>query len=220
MRNLIIKRGFFAVVALFLLLLVYLIIRLVFAVNVSQQSSGFLSESMFAIDPQPYDKEGEALRLTKQVFWLEQKLELAKSDSISLAIDLSDSLVQIQLKGLDLFHAKILHQRPQNFLNPGNRKNRRHLAMVSEIKSEVANVPKRPVKKVKAPKIGIPVSEDQTKTDTIPNPELIWQFTTENNIRVVITGVKMAPDSTFKFQPQKDLLRYKTFDFLNEIIYK
>jgi hypothetical protein len=218
MRNLFIKKGFFAVVALFLVLLVFLIIRLVFAVNASQQSSGFLTKTMFANGSEPYDNASETLQLTKQVFLLEQKLELAKSDSISLAIDLSDSLVQIQLEGLDLFHTKILHQHPRNFLNPGNLKTHRHLAMVTEIESEVANVPKRPVKKVKAPKIGIPVSETKIQTDTIPNPELIWQFTTENNIRVVITGVKMALDSTFKFQPQKDLLQYKTFDFLNEII--
>lgn len=210
------KKGFNTVLILFLLLLVFLIIRVVYAVNVSQMSIEFFLKSSEKENETSIYPEGEARILAEEIFWLEQKLELAKSDSISLIVDLSDSLVQIHLKGMDLFHSRILKQYPNNFLNSLNPETYTQLAKVSEIKSEAANNPKKPIKKVKAPKSGTPPSE--TKKDTIPNPELIWQFTTNSNINVIITGVRMEPDSTFNINLQKDLLKYRTKAFLSEII--
>lgn len=216
MNNLKHKKVFFAVILFFLILLVFLIIRLVSAVHASQKSAEIFLNFSEKENKTTLYPAGEAHDLAEEIFRLEQKLELAKSDSIHLAINLSDSLVQIHLKGLDLFHSKILYLQPENFLNSVNQTAYRQLAKVSAIKSEVANVPKKPIKKVKASRDGI--SQSNAKADTIPNLELIWRFTTENNIKVVITGVKIAPDSTFKFNPQKDLLKYKTYGFLDEII--
>lgn len=216
MRFLKYNKNFIAVITLFLVLLVFLIIRLVFAVNASQKSAEFLTEISETNKNLPYWSDDTVRNLNKQIYWLEQKLELAKSDSIGLAIDLSENLVQIHLKGMNLLHSNILHQYPKNFLNLADQKSYRQLAKVSEIKSEIANVPKKPIKKVKAPKNGIPSSV--TKTDSIPNPELIWYFTTENNMRVIITGVKMASDSALMINPKQNLLKYKTHEFISEII--
>lgn len=210
------RKGFVAVLILFLLLLVFLIFRVVYAVNVSQKSIEIFLNSAESENKIPHFPEGEARDLAEEIFGLEQKLELAKLDSISLIIDLSDSLVQIHLKGMDLFHSKILKQYPDNFLYSVNPETYTQMAKVSEIKSEASDFPKKPIKKVKAPKNGTPPSE--TKKDTIPIPELNWQFTTENNISVVITGVKMEPDSTFHIHSLKDLLKYRSKTFLSEII--
>lgn len=210
------NKSLFAAIVFFLFLLAFLIIRLVYAVNASQKSSEFFNEFYETDKNLPNWKEGEVRNLAKQIYWLEQKLELAKSDSISLAINLSDSLVQIHLKGLDLFHSKILYQHPENFLNSVNLTVYRQLTKVSEIKSEVANVPKKPIKKVKAPNNGNP--QPEIKVDSISNPELMWYFTTENNLKVIITGVKMNSDSAFYVNPLQDLLLYKTHVFLSEII--
>lgn len=216
MNNLKHKRIFFAVVLFFLFLPVFLIIRLVFAVQVSQKSAEIyldFSEEHSELTLYP---EGEARELAEEIFWLGQKMELAKSDSISLIVDLSDSLVQIHLKGMDLFHTKILKRYPENVLNSTTQPAYLQLGKVTEIKSEMANLPKKPIKKVKAASDGI--SQLNTKPDSIPNPELIWRFTTENNISVIITGVKMAPDSTFKMHPRADLLKYRAHEFFDEII--
>lgn len=210
------NKGFFAAIGFFLLLFAFLIIRTIYAVNASQKSSEFLTgNTAESLNLSGWSDE-EVRHLSKQIYWLEQKLELAKSDSIHLAINLTDSLVQIQLKGLDLFHSKILYQHPENFLSSVDQASYRQLAKVSGIRSEVANVPKKPIKKVKASGDGVIPSN--MKIDTISNPELIWRFTSENNISIIITGVKLASDSTFNIRPQKDLLKYRTQQFLNEII--
>ena len=216
MNNLKHKRGIFAVVLFFLILLVFLIIRLVFSVQASQKSAEFFLNFSEKQNEMPLYQEGEARDLAEEIFWLEQKLELAKSDSICLIVDLSDSLVQIHLKGMDLFHSKILKKYPKKVLNSVNQAVYQQLAKFTEIKSEVANVPKKPIKKVKAPKNGIPKAE--TEKNSIPNPDLIWHFVTGENIRIVITGVKMNSDSAFVINPRKDLMKYKTQEFLSEII--
>jgi hypothetical protein len=216
MNNLKHKRGFFAVVLFFLILLVFLIIRLVFSVQASQKRAEIFLNFSEKQNEVPLYQEGEARDLSEDIFWLEQKLELAKSDSISLSIDLSDGLVQIHLKGMDLFHSKILKKYPENVLNSLNQAAYLQLAKVTEIKSEVANVPKKPIKKVKALKNGIPQAE--TEKDSIPNPDLIWHFVTGENIRIVITGVKMNSDSAFVINPRIDLMKYKTQEFLRQII--
>ena len=62
----------------------------------------------------------EIRNLYKSIFWMENQLTLSKSDSISLGINLTDSLVQVQLKGAVLFQSQILDFFPTDFLNTVN----------------------------------------------------------------------------------------------------
>ncbi len=147
--------------------------------------------------------------LYKEKWWLEQQLELAKSDSFSLGINLKDSTLQVQLKGTILFQARILKQKPQEFFSRANENiYRTILAETSKINYCEANIPKKPIKKVIAPQEGKEVVE--SKTDTLEVPRLSWHFITNVGVEVVINGVQQNPDSTYSEIPVlKDMMTFR-----------
>lgn len=149
----------------------------------------------------------------KEVHWLDQQLLLAKSDSLNLGINLSDSIVQVQLKGTALLQANILKQYPVHFMESPNYAAYLDFTAISRIIDEQSTIPKKPIKKVKAPKNESEVVE--VKHDTIQIPPLVWRFTLDNKIEVVITGVGHNPDSTLNLQFNKDIINY-SFDKLNK----
>jgi hypothetical protein len=121
--------------------------------------------------------------------------------------------VQVQLKGTVLLEAQILQQDPVQFISAPEYPAYINLTSGSEIVSENSNIPKKPIKKVKAPK-----NENEAtgfQHDTIPVPPLVWKFRLDNEIEVVITGVALNKDSVLVFTPQKDRVRYR-FDELKE----
>jgi hypothetical protein len=142
----------------------------------------------------------------KEIHWLERTLALAKSDSLNIGISLTDSIVQVQLKGTVLFQAKMLNQHPYHFFDTLNYGTYLDFTKIATITEEQATIVKRPVKRVQAPK-----SENEVKEvakDTIPDPLLVWQFKLNNQIEVVVTGVGLDKDSVFNPQYQNDLKNY------------
>jgi hypothetical protein len=154
----------------------------------------------------------EVNRLKKNSLWYEQLLVMAKNDSIGLIINLNDSVVQINLKGMYLVQSQIIKQYPADFLNNINEETYTKYASVSSIMQESANFPKKPIKKVSAYTPQDDNKEDQNlKANDKP---LSWSFTTRNNLNVVITGVAATPDSSLSFYPTRDLLKYRLRDIL------
>ena len=140
--------------------------------------------------------ENDTIRnLYKEKWWYEQQLAVSKSDSFSLGINLYDSIIQVQLKGTVLFQANILKHTPEQFFRNADEKLYRMLfEEVSRIDSSEANIPKKPIKKVIAPKVGDESKE--SKTDTLKEDFLVWHFFTDKNIEVLIYGVQQEIDST------------------------
>jgi hypothetical protein len=142
----------------------------------------------------------------KEIHWLERHLTLAKSDSLNLGINLADSIVQVQLKGTVLFQAKIQKQNPAQFYNELNYGTYLDFTKIARISDEQANILKRPLKRIQAPK-----NEDEAakiKHDSIPDPLLVWKFKLDNQIEVVITGIGLNKDSVADLRFDEDMLRY------------
>jgi len=142
----------------------------------------------------------------KEVHWLERTLTLAKSDSINLGINLADSIVQVQLKGTVLFQARIQQQSPQHFFDNLNYGTYLDFTKIARITTEYSTIPKRPLKKIQAPK-----NEEEAakiKHDSIPDPLLVWKFELDNRIEVVITGIGLDKDSLVDLRYKEDLLKY------------
>ncbi len=158
----------------------------------------------------------EIRNLYKEKWWLEQQLALAKSDSFGLAINLKDSIVQVQLNGTVLFQSKILIQKPEHSLSQMNEKVYRDLlAEISKTDSNNANIPKKPIKKVTAPKVGSEVPE--TKMDTLKESRLYWHFITNKGVEVIINGVQQNQDSTYsKIPVAKDIMSFRIGDGLEQ----
>jgi hypothetical protein len=158
--------------------------------------------------------DNEIRKLKKDILWFEQLLALAKHDSISLVVNLNDSVVQISLKGLDLLQTKILRQYPANFLSTAGEATWMHYGKISPVKKETAGIPKRQVKKVVA---FTSAGDASVTTDDQPDEKpLHWKFTTAGNLGVIITGVQISPDSSYVVHAKKDLLKYRMNEFLKD----
>lgn len=156
----------------------------------------------------------EVNRIKKDILWYEQLLKLSKSDSIYLAINLQDSVVQLKLKGMYLAEAKIVFQYPYDFLKTANEETYRHFATVSAIHNETANLPKKPVRKVVA--YSYENENGKASVDTTEKKQLKWMFITEDNLRVIISGVKTASGSSHHFHPKQDVLQYRMQDVIRD----
>ncbi len=211
------KKEFLIVVSVVALLLILFGVRVYFALNaVNIQSGQTEGENAVEKPDAALWQNDEAQHLQKEIYWLEQQLVLAKSDSISLGINLTDSVVQVQLKGTILFQSKIMDQRPKNFLPQLKEEPYLSFAKIHRIQTESANIPKKPIKKVQAPKDESEVTD--VKQDTIPEAALDWDFRVESNINVVIKGVAMDEDSLFQLNTNKDVYRYQANGIFNQIL--
>lgn len=213
------KKGFLTVIIVFAVLLIFSVVRLVFAVNSAKTAVG-AQKSEF-VDENPLQKgwnEPHIRQMRKEIYWLEQQLLLAKSDSINLGINLADSIVQVQLKGTVLFQSKILKQHPAGFFDSMEAGAYLNFGKVSSIKSEKASIVKKPIKRVAAP--GSEAEKSGVKQDTIIDSRLQWQFYSSNNVNVIISGVEMNADSTLNVNTGSDMLKLRAHQFYSGVFPK
>lgn len=147
--------------------------------------------------------------LYKEKLWLENQVALANTNIFSLGLNLSDSLVQVQLKGTILFQAKILYRLPSNFFDSaGEKAYSNYFSGITVIDTSIANIPKKPIKKVTAPPVGSEV--EARKPDTVKVDRIHWEFITENQLKVVINGASFADDSAkIDIPVAKDMRSYR-----------
>jgi len=211
MKNILLKYkvGFIITIVIILLLLAFTITRYVMAINAVETA---VKEKLTLIAEEDINYAGwnvpEIQENKKEVHRLEQHLQLAKSDSLNLGINLSDSIVQVQLRGTVLLQARIQKQIPAHFFETLNYGTYLDFTKISAIVEEQATIVKRPVKRVQAPKNENEVAKVQK--DTIPDPYLIWEFKLDNEIKVVITGIGLKKDSLIDEHFNKDIFNYST----------
>lgn len=209
------KAGFLTIIIVFSLLLIFSVVRYVFALNavkaaISEQNTNSTDENT---TEQGWN-DPEIRKMKKEVYWLEQQILLAKSDSISLGFNLTDSVVQVQLKGTVLFQAKILKQYPARFLESMNYKAYTDFGKIAVITSEYSEFPKKPIKKVIAPKSENEIST--AKPDSVIIKRLSWKFNLNNNINVIVSGVEFNKDSVLDLRFENDMIKYRSGQIKNE----
>ncbi|MBN1652075.1 MAG: hypothetical protein JW857_12150 [Bacteroidales bacterium] len=137
--------------------------------------------------------ESELAALTKEKLWLENQLLLAKDDSMSFGINLKDSLVQVQFKGVPLIQAKINYIRPANFLSKANAHFYTTLfAKPFQVLDEQVNFAKKPIKRMKV--IAGADAVALTK-ESVKEKLFYWEFVTDNKLRIVLYGNNSIQDS-------------------------
>jgi len=213
------KAGFIITVLVFTILLAGTIARYTMAIKASEAAA---AEELKDIPEDQINDAGwnipEIQQKKKEVHWLERYLNLAKSDSINLGINLADSTIQVQLKGTVLFQVKMKKQYPAQLFDNLNYGTYLDFTKIARIVNEQSTIVKRPVKKVQAPK-----NEDEAskvKHDTIPDPLIVWQFQLDNQIKIVITGIGLTKDSLEDFRYNNDLLKYSVTNLKENILPK
>jgi hypothetical protein len=213
------KIWFLTILLVFSLLLIISIVRFVFANNAVKATIDQQYQDTTDVNSTETGWDNSEIRkMKKEVYWLEQQLLLAKSDSITLGFNLADSVVQVQLKGTVLFQGKILKHYPAPFLESLNYKAYTDFARIAAITSEYSEFPKKPIKKVIAPK-----SENEVaavKQDTVVEKRLLWKFNLNNNMNIVLTGVGLNKDSLLDLRFENDMLKYSSEQIKQEWIPK
>ncbi len=211
------KVGFIIVVAVFVILSSFTIVRFIKAEDAVKLA---INEKTLNFADSELNDAGwnlpEIEQKKKDLHWMEQQLLLAKSDSLNLGINLTDSTVQVQLKGTVLLQANILKQIPEKFVQSPNYAAYLDFTAISKIVYEQSTSIKRPVKKVKAPKNENEVQK--VEHDTIPEAPIVWQFILDNKIEVVITGVGLGKDSLLSLNFKNDILKYNFEKFKTNLL--
>lgn len=198
---------------IFPVLILFFIVRLIFAVQSAKSSATGnigeqLSDDLFIRGWQ----DTAARKMIQEIQWLEGQVLLAESDSISMYVDLSDSTAGIRLKGLPLLNTQIIRYFPEDYFSDlpfydG-------FADVTRIECEKANTPKKPVKKIVTT---VNKTVNNSEPDTASYRPLIWKFSTGNNIKVVIYGVMEKSDSKLKINPAADLALFFAGEFFSNM---
>lgn len=183
-------------IVIIIFMLIFTILQLSLGCQLALEKAKVLQSSAQNISVQPEEWEHEIQKsMWKEKFWIENQLFISGIDSMSLGINLADSVIHLYFKGLSLISAEIQSVYPDNFLHNLSGKEYAflfgHPLMVIQSKS---NIEKRQFKKIKVNKAG----DRQVLDSTEVNPEsFIWQFTLDNNINFVVSGL---PSDTLSSQ--------------------
>lgn len=178
------------------------------------------------------EKDTAYLRLYKEKDWLETRLQIARTDSISLSVDLQDSTLQIELKGVVLKKSRIFDFKADRFLYRLNPAAYHHLlGKQAKADTVIASIVKEPLIVKKAPKDTANVEDGTTVIDTSKVEAVHWVLKLDNQVALKIEGVHPNSKSDWwggqKFwllqnlkQTAKDLsrvIRLKTPEYFPEI---
>ncbi|NUO83763.1 hypothetical protein HUU05_27115 [candidate division KSB1 bacterium] len=143
------------------------------------------------------------LELDIQRAYLQARWELSKSDSITLSINLHDSLVSLEMKGTPIRQCRILRFEVSRALARLQAKGRLHEWLTTPFtlqKSDLATLPKAPVRVVTAPKDTL---EAQARAkEEIPLEKNEVHFTLEFD-RNLTLAFEQAQDLSFKGRLKK-----------------
>lgn len=136
-----------------------------------------------------------------QAFW-EARLLLAKGDSISLSVDLIDSVASLEVKGVSMRHCKILRYRRSGVIKRLRAQGRLQpwLSKPFVVQKELATLPKAPIRIKEAPKDTIEASESKGQDLPIEHRDAEFTLHFDRNLTLV---VEQAQTPSFKGRLRK-----------------
>ena len=155
-------------------------------------------------------KDSTWLELYKQKNWMESRLKLAKSDSIYLSINLQDSTLQLELKGVVLKTSSIAEFRHDRFFDEltGNAYHHYFGQEASGVQT-LASIDKVPLTVKKAPKDSLEFASQSHVIDSTEVQEINWLMHLDNGIELKIKGIKSKSSHNNSFWRQQKLKQIK-----------
>jgi len=135
------------------------------------------------------DADSAYFNLYKEKIWLETRFQIAKTDSISLSLNLKDSLLQLELKGVVLKAVKIQQFRCDPFFQHLNAGAYYHyFGSQATGESALSTIVKEPLTVKKAPKDTIEFANQKHVADSVKSEAVHWLLKLDNGITVKIEG--------------------------------
>lgn len=131
-------------------------------------------------------KKMAALEIDQAFF--QARLQLSKGDSISLAVDLLDSVLILEVKGLAMRRCKILRYRSSGLAKRLRAQGRLHqwLAAPFVLQKELATLPKSPIRIKEAPKDTIEANESKGEDLPIEHRDAEFTLHFDRNLTLVV----------------------------------
>jgi hypothetical protein len=169
----------------------------------SKESTEPLADSMLAeisTERRELAKKMATLEID-QAFW-QARMQLAKGDSISLSVDLVDSVASLEVKGVPMRQCKILRYRGSGVIKRLRAQGRLQpwLSTPFVLQKELATLPKAPIRIKEAPKDTIEASE--SKGQDLPIEQRDAEFTLHFD-RSLTLAVEQAQPPSFKGRLRK-----------------
>jgi hypothetical protein len=138
--------------------------------------------------------------ITKELFrqkaFLESRYQTSKTDSISLSVNLKDSILQLEIKGVILKSTKIAKFKVDQFLYQLKPASYQSLfGTKSKVKKDLSTIRKEPVQVKKAPKSANEVIEPSVSVDSLQTELVHWMIELDNDIIIKIEGMDQFSSS-------------------------
>jgi len=150
----------------------------------------------------------------KDKTWLETRYQISRTDSISLSVNLGDSTLQLELKGVVLKRSKILDFRADQIFSHLNEGAYHHFFGVQAVaESALSTIEKEPLIVKNAPKDTIEYAEQEHVIGSAKSEVVHWLLQLDNGIVLKIEGAdKLSNDGGWmgrKFWWKQDFMQLK-----------
>ncbi len=147
----------------------------------------------------------ELMKLMKDKSWLESRLKMAATDSVGLAIDLEEQIIQLELKGVVVMKSKIRDYSASGFFSQmdGNVYFNMFGTPLTILNLE-SSIAKSRFKIVQAPKSAEEADAMSTKTDSVAKQDVFWMVKLDRDIELNIQGIDSIQDSQSKYKFGQD----------------
>jgi hypothetical protein len=150
-----------------------------------------VASSSFDSNLETLCQKNDSLRKAfQELTFIKAQLELAKSDSAGMIVSIPDSMLAIQIKGVNVFKTKILNIKQDAILHNSGIHTYQYLyGKPLKIKFEEGNVEKEPIVHVIAPAdTSAAKLAPRHQPDTTITKILNINYLLEHNIRLVVNG--------------------------------
>lgn len=128
-------------------------------------------------------------RLVSEMGFLESRVDLMASDSISLVVDLKDTLMWLEMKGISFHPVKITRANLPKALDKLDAPRIRFLfGSPSLVSQNTSTIEREPITVIQAPKDTIEAAQNIFTPDTTMNHQTIFSYLLSNGISLVVTG--------------------------------
>lgn len=121
--------------------------------------------------------------------WVECRLKTSKTDSISLSVNLKDSILQLELKGVVIKTTPIIEFKTDHFFEELNPVAYHHyFGEETTCTNMQATIEKIPVIVKKAPKDTLEYASQSHVIDTVKNEDVHWLIMLDNGVEIRVEG--------------------------------
>jgi len=140
----------------------------------------------------------------KEKAWLESRIEMASKDSIGLAIDLENHVIQLELKGVVIMSSKIReYSIPGFFIKMDGNVYFTMFGSPLTIQQFKSSIAKNPYKIVQVPKDTIEAqaaADAALKKDSLLDENVFWTVKLDRDFELNIQGIDSISDSKSKYK--------------------